>query len=665
VSRSSLLARVMPRSLSRRLALVVGLLIAALTALLLVAVPTVLARQSRQWMRSRAAGMATVFSASLEPPLDFDDTVGASAQLSALGHAPTVAYARVLRRDGTALADWSAGNATRPPPGLAALSGPQVVFTSDHVHVAVPVWSRGAPGELSGSLVMGFDLSELRAQEEAAAWMAGAVSVLVLLLGLSGAFLIGTVFARPIRRVTEAAQRIAAGDLEARWDLDSTRVDETGQMASAIGAMVQRLAEQRAMLKRRVAERTRELAEANALLEAKLGELHATQQQLILADRRVAVGRLAAGVAHEINNPLAYVIANVDHVRAKIPEVAGVPCLGPAEHAALVSDVLDALADARGGCERVRRIVLNLRTASHGDEDERSAVDVHAVLDGAIQMAANEIRHRARLVTRLGRVPQVQANELRLGQVFLNLLINAAQAIQRGSVEENEIAVETGTDARGWAVVRIRDTGSGIPDEIRQQLFAPFFTTKAVGEGTGLGLSICQGIVSSLGGTIAVDSSPGRGSAFQIALPPSADGHRPDLPRGGEPGPARAGVGRRRGLVLVVDDDVRVARALRRTLSAEHEVETAAGGREALARIAGGRRYDLVLCDLMMPDMTGMDLYSSLEREGLGPSVLFISGGAFTPAAQDFAERHGDRLIAKPVDPDVLLARVRSALDPG
>src|SRR4029079_12566875 len=180
----------------------------------------------------------------------------------------------------------------------------------------------------------------------------------------------------------------------------------------------------------------------------------------------------------------------------------------------------EGLAEARQGAERVRNIVRDLRVFARGDEEQSGPVALRRVLDSSINIAWNEIRHRARLVKDYGDTPMVEANESRLGQVFLNLLLNAAHAISEGETERNEIRVSTRTDGRGHAIIEIRDTGGGIPPDIRDRIFDPFFTTKAAGEGTGLGLWICSGILSALGGEISVDSDVGRGSTFRVMLPP-------------------------------------------------------------------------------------------------------------------------------------------------
>ena len=269
-----------------------------------------------------------------------------------------------------------------------------------------------------------------------------------------------------------------------------------------------------------------------------LTERRVIQAKLAQADRMVAVGTLAAGVAHEINNPLAYMKANLDvAVSRKLPqlerdaqalaeELASLHRGGAAPDDATVTRVIatiDQLKEMLGlaldGAERVRTIVRDLRTFSRDDDVPLMAVDVRRVLDAAINLAGSEIRQRARIVKQFEPVPGVRASEARLGQVFLNLLVNAAHAIPDERVAEGEIRVYVGTDDEERAVIRVHDNGVGIEPDVIARIFDPFFTTKPASVGTGLGLWICRGIVDHLSGTIEVESAPGRGTTFRIRLP--------------------------------------------------------------------------------------------------------------------------------------------------
>ena len=254
----------------------------------------------------------------------------------------------------------------------------------------------------------------------------------------------------------------------------------------------------------------------------------------------------------------------------------------------------------------------------------------------------------------------VVASDSRLGQVFLNLVVNAAQAIKEGSADKNEIRISTSTDAAGRGVVEISDTGPGMSPEVLGRLFTPFFTTKPVGVGTGLGLSICHRIVTGFGGSIEVKSEVGKGSLFRVSLLPAP------AELGEEEGPtiARTPTDQRRGRILVVDDEPMVAKAVRRSLSPDHEVITLIGAEEALKRIGDGEVFDVILCDLMMPQMTGMELYAALLKVAADQAkrMVFLTGGAFTPAARAFLDEVANLRIEKPFDPLTLRAVVNDRI---
>ena len=373
-------------------------------------------------------------------------------------------------------------------------------------------------------------------------------------------------------------------------------------------------------------------------------------RRLQVADRMASIGTLAAGVAHEINNPLAYVVANLGYLEEALDRRRSRQSVDWEEFG-------KAVADASAGASRVRQIVSSLKTFSRGDEERYGPVDLAEVLRSAVEMCWNELRHRARLVLEPSNVPPVEGNAVRLGQVFVNLLVNAAQAIPDGAADDNEIRVTATRAESGRIVVTVSDTGCGMTPEVMAHIFEPFFTTKPIGVGTGLGLAICHGIVASMGGELEVESEPGRGTTFRLILQPA---RRPaTLP---PLAPATAGVPGARARVLVVDDEAAVGAVVRRLLGREHEVISVTSGREALTRLAGGEDFDVIACDLMMPDVSGMDFYEEVVKTfpDSADRVFFMTGGTFTPRAQAFLERTGLRRLDKPFDSESLRETVRT-----
>jgi len=251
-------------------------------------------------------------------------------------------------------------------------------------------------------------------------------------------------------------------------------------------------------------------------------EVRLVQGSIAVADRLIALGRMAAGVAHEVNNPLAYVHANLHYAVEEIERVGALPA---GDAAAMLKDVAAALKDALEGAERVREIIQDLKSLAQTELGDQRAVSIDGALDSALKLARAELKSRGRLVTRSGPAPAVLAHEPRLVQLFLNLLLNAAHALAGVPKDKAEITITVGTDQQGRAVVDISDNGAGIRASELPRLFDPFYTTRIPGEGLGLGLSVCHQIATSLGGRIEVESSVGAGSTFRVILPgaPSAE----------------------------------------------------------------------------------------------------------------------------------------------
>lgn len=403
--------------------------------------------------------------------------------------------------------------------------------------------------------------------------------------------------------------------------------------------------------------------------------------QLVLADRMASVGTLAAGAAHELNNPLTLVMNNaqvlVERTRRR----------RDGWNAADLVEVGEILEEIKVGAERVRHVVKELETFSRADSKTGGATDLRHALATSVRMVTNQIRHRARLIEHIEATPLVDADDARLGQIFVNLLVNAAQAIPEGHMEQHEIHVRSGTLPNGHAFVEISDNGRGIAPQTLPRIFDPFFTTRPVGEGAGLGLSICHSIVTALGGTISLQSELDKGTTVRISLPSATltttleappTTQMPQTPQTSQTHQApqttqapetpdaltaAAPVEVRKARVLIVDDEPFVARALSRTL-AEHSVVSVQSAKEALALLAS-QPFDVVFCDLMMPNMTGMDLFEAVRTQspGLEQSFIFMTGGAFTPRARDFIGRVENPRLEKPFDPHLVRRLTASALE--
>jgi PAS domain S-box-containing protein len=364
------------------------------------------------------------------------------------------------------------------------------------------------------------------------------------------------------------------------------------------------------------------------------------QARLLQADRLAALGTMAAGVAHEINNPLAYLMLNLDWIARKLTE--GLP------NAASLEGLLEMLREARGGAERVAAIVRELRSFSRADGETRRPIHLASVVQSAIRIANHEVRHRARVSTAFSPVGHVWANEGRIEQVVLNLLLNAAQAMPESSNDTNEIRVSIRAGGDASAILEVSDNGMGIPPDVLPRIFDPFFTTKQPGVGTGLGLSICHGIIASLGGHITVHSESGQGTTFRIVLPTTEP--RPDVSASApdeDPLPFKRN---ERARVLVVDDEMQIANALRELLATEHDVVAAATAGEALATLRADPRFHVIFCDLMMPGTSGIEFFERIREEwpGLHRRVVFMTGGAFTAYAAEFLSSVDNMRIEKP-----------------
>ncbi len=352
-------------------------------------------------------------------------------------------------------------------------------------------------------------------------------------------------------------------------------------------------------------------------------------------DRLVTIGTLTAGVAHEIRNALVPIIGGVSFLKNAVGMVAdGLP-------GELAEELDDVLFDAEEAVERVRLVSSDLNCFSRTSPGGAQSLDLHRVLESSARLARDQFKRRARLVTDFAPVPTLNADQARLGQVFLNLILNAAHAIEPGHVEDNTIVVRTAAFGDNRIVVEVTDSGCGIPPEVLPRIFEPFFTTKPVGLGTGLGLPICRRIVQELGGEITVRSKPGEGTTFRVDVPVDASSESVETTCE----QIRAA---RRARILIIDDERAIARSFCRILK-KHDVEVAPGGREGLQRLLE-EDFDLVLCDLVMPGVTGMDLYERLreQRPEVAENLVFMTAGAYSDKLRRFVESVPNDLLEKP-----------------
>jgi signal transduction histidine kinase len=388
------------------------------------------------------------------------------------------------------------------------------------------------------------------------------------------------------------------------------------------------------------------------------GEREALLGRLEEAERFAALGRLAASVGHEINNPLAYVSMNVELTTHELASHARRPA-APMDLDAL----LTMLRECRVGLDRIRDVVKDLQRLSRTSQPRREPFSLNELLDETLAMARNHVEHRATVRKAYGQLPPAVGDRSALGQVLLNLILNAAQALPEGRADVNEIALTT-LAADGELTVEIRDTGTGIAPEVLPHIFDPFFTTKRIGEGTGLGLAVSCRIVADHGGRIDVASELGRGSAFRVVLPlvePAAADRPESAAAADRPMPL---VRPARARVLVIDDVAAVGQTIAAALSEEYDVTVVTRASDAFSRLGAGETFDVILCDLLMPKIGGREVFERLSAEWphAAPNVVFMTGGAFTPESREFLDRSGQRILAKPFRIDELRAVVEAQL---
>ncbi len=365
--------------------------------------------------------------------------------------------------------------------------------------------------------------------------------------------------------------------------------------------------------------------------------------RLRAADRLASAGLIAAGVAHEIGNPLTYALTNVQLLEQRLGD----------EYGEGQEELREMVASVREGLARAADVARDVKVFTSPQQGRPAPIDVHQVIRSAVAFLGPEMRSRANVISRFGDVPDVLGNASRLAQVFLNLLTNAVQSLAGNTRGANDIVITTHS-ARGSVIVEVQDTGIGIPAELQSTIFEPLFTTKP--GGTGLGLALCKELLSKERGTISVESAVGKGTKFTVVLP-AATGH---APRESETRARERTSGKR---ILVVDDEPRVAASLKMVL-ADHRTTIASSGHEALLRLHSGEKYDVIVCDLLMENIDGIDLYQRVRAEApeLADRFIFLTGDAFISRTQQFLASIPNRHLQKPFPPDELLDAVDDVL---
>ncbi len=395
------------------------------------------------------------------------------------------------------------------------------------------------------------------------------------------------------------------------------------------------------------------------VLEDAYDALKITQAQLVQAGKLAAIGQISSGVAHEINNPATWAMLSLAvlerELRALRAELGDGSARPSVESRLAAMEI--ALEDAREGIQRISLVAGDLRTFARADDEVREALDLNEIVRVSARIATPAYRLKARLACDLSDVPPIWGKRGRLGQVVTNLVVNAAQALAEADPLRHVIRVATSGSPAGVRLV-VEDSGPGIPPELRDRVFEPFYTTKPPQQGTGLGLSLVKEIVQDHGGEIQLGDSALGGARVEITFPWSAEAACGSAEEPNPPAPRFE-----RPRVLIVDDELLLLRAVKNYLKSRAEVVLAEGGEQALAELARDPRFDLVLCDLNMPGVDGPSVYEVVK--GSHPELLgrfvFLTGGALTARAREFLDHVRPRLVHKPVGADALLSLLNAA----
>jgi len=525
----------------------VGLAVAIITSV--VAALTVHAISYRrsemaQLMAGRVRWVAQLAASQTRSAVAFDDRATAREVLSALEKA--VDFAAVVLYDQHGQVLYQSGHPSRWLSAAArGVIDVRVVAHDDRVAAVYPVRSLEGPW---GTLVVELSTVRMQAREREAMLSSLLVAGVAMVLSLGAMWLLARSLTRRLRAIASVATAVARGDLARRAKPDPSQ-DEIGVVARAFGVMLEQLAQAQRGLEDRVAERTAALVDSKRELEREMADRARMEVELRQAQKLEAVGRLAAGVAHEINTPIQFVSDSCTFLQDAVGDLSALlagyrktmvrvvdgelaladaaMALADLEAGSDVAYLLDEMpkATARSveGLERVATIVRSLKEFAHPERAERSAADLNRAIETTLTIARNEYRYVADLRTELAELPPIECHIGALNQALLNIIVNGAHAIAsvvEGTDQRGEIVVTTALDGDDGVVISIADTGIGIPAELLGKIFDPFFTTKEVGKGTGQGLALVHAVVvEQHGGKVEVESRVGQGTTFRLRLP--------------------------------------------------------------------------------------------------------------------------------------------------
>lgn len=497
----------------------------------------------------RASTVATLFATTTKDSVLSYDLASLEAFSLELMKNPDIAYVRVLNDQGQVLAQ-AGGNQllARPFSQDSELSNVTDGIFDSHASIV-------ESDHVYGRIELGIDISNIEKSIKKIQNWTSSIALLEMVLVALFSFVLGTYLTHQLKTLRKAARDISTSVSSGEFKHEKVKVvgnDELAEVAQAFNRLIttleaehhrrecyqQDLEELNRTLEQKVNKRTAMLNQRNKQLESSNQELHEAQQQLVQAEKMASVGQLAAGVAHEINNPIGFVCSNLssleqyietyrqlseqvvallatNDVKLKSDMSEKLLNLIESEDIAFVNDdVGDLLSESSQGLQRVKEIVNGLKQFSRADSDTKQLFDINDCVNTTLNMVSNELKYHCRIEKNLSPLPKTAINVGKISQVLTNLLINAGHAIEKQGV----ITITTRCENK-HIVVKVADDGCGIDSENVDKLFDPFFTTKAEGVGTGLGLSISYGIIQEHGGDISVQSEPGKGSCFSVSLP--------------------------------------------------------------------------------------------------------------------------------------------------